>query len=170
MPAALDGNIYQGAGPTKVQYVDSDQTKSRTYDVSTPAGLAEYQKAAGMDAHSLVSQAAFINVAASDFHPAKGSAAIDRGQPLARTTVAGEGTDLPVTDVRCFSAGFKTSKGKVLIQGDEIMVAGAKARVVAVDRDKKILSLDRKLTWKAGDPVSYVYVGAAPDVGAFEVE
>jgi hypothetical protein len=170
MPAALDGNLYQSAGPVKVQYVDSDKAKSRTYDLSTAEGFAAYRTATGLDAHSLVAPVTFADAAGGNFRLVKGSAAIDKGQPLARTVGAGEGAEVPVTDVRCFSAGFKTSKGKALIQGDEIMVAGAKARVVGIDREKKALRLDRKLAWKEGVAVSYAYSGAGPDVGAFESE
>ena len=44
-------------------------------------------------------------------------------------------------------------------------------QVAAIDcRLTAILELDRELTWKAGDPVTYSYQGTAPDVGAIERE
>jgi hypothetical protein len=73
-----------------------------------------------------------------------------------------------VEEVCCFSAGFQTREGKVLVPGDEIRIAGSPARIVALDRSASLLTLDRPLRWQQGDPVSYVFQGAGPDVGAFE--
>ena len=101
---------------------------------------------------------------------APGSPAIDRGQPLTRTTAAGTGRTVPVEDVSCLSAGLSTSAGEVLIPGDEVIIAGARARVVALDRGAPGVVLDRNLRWGLGDPVTYPYRGAGPDVGAFESE
>jgi hypothetical protein len=49
---------------------------------------------------------------------------IDAAVPLTRTTPAGGGARLPVESVVCFSAGFRTTKGKLLIPGDDIVVGG----------------------------------------------
>ena len=107
---------------------------------------------------------------AADFHLAKGSIAIDKGVPLARTVSDGNGKELPVDHVWCFSAGFKNSKGEVWIEGDEIMVGKTKARITGIDWDKQLLTLDRPIKWDKDAPVNYVYSGKAPDVGAFEYE
>jgi len=75
---------------------------------------------------------------------------------------------VPVADVSCFSAGLKTRAGEVLMPGDEITIAGSRARITALDRRANTVTLDRPLRWQTGDPVSYAYTRKGPDVGAFE--
>ena len=93
---------------------------------------------------------------------------MDAGQPLTRATKTGTGSEIPVEDVSCFSAGLKTRAGKVLMEGDDIMVADSRVRIIALDRNANTLTLDRPLRWQRGDSVGYAYAGSAPDVGAFE--
>jgi len=169
VPGMVDGNIYWGGGALRARWRDPASKECRTFVLSKADGLAAYQNACGLDAHSKVVRVAFVNVTAGDFRPARDSVAVDTGQPLTRTIAAGQGVELPMADVSCFSAGFRTSTGELLIPGDEIMVAGNRARIVAITRDKAMLRLDRIVSWKAGDPVNYVYKGRGPDVGAFEV-
>jgi hypothetical protein len=162
----LDGNIYGADAPVKVRWnVDQDTT----YVISETAGLEAYRKATGQDLHSSVQTVAFANAEAGDFRLTKSSPAVDAGVPLAWTLAAGKGTAVPVTDVRCFSAGFKTSMGQLLIAGDEIKIGNAKARIVEIDREKRVLTLDHRIGWKKDAPVSYLYHGRAPDVGALEL-
>jgi hypothetical protein len=165
-PAVLDGNLYQSSGPVKVQW--EDPQRLATYTLSEAQGLADYQRDTGQDLHSQVAEVAFVDAQTGDFRLAPGSAAVDRGQPLTRTTAAGTGSTVPVEEVCCFSAGLQTREGKVLIPGDEIRIAGSPARIVALDRNASLLTLDRPLRWQQGDPVTYVYRGEGPDVGAFE--
>jgi hypothetical protein len=166
-PAVLDGNLYQAPGPVKVRW--ENPRGAATYTLSAPQDLAEYRRATGQDPHSRVAEAAFVDAAGGDFRLTRGSAAVDQGQPLTRTTASGAGTQVPVADVSCFSAGFRTSAGKRLIPGDEIVVGHTRARVTDVDREQSLLTVDRRLDWRKGDPVSYTYNGASPDVGAFEL-
>jgi 50S ribosomal subunit-associated GTPase HflX len=67
-----------------------------------------------------------------------------------------------------FAQRARTREGKILVQGDEIMVGTQRARVVAVDRERSALRLDRSVRWSRGTSVSYPYEGAGPDVGARE--
>ncbi|MBN1672466.1 MAG: right-handed parallel beta-helix repeat-containing protein [Kiritimatiellae bacterium] len=168
-PGVVDGNIYHGARPLRARCGGNGGGQPATYLISEPGGLAAYRAASGLDLHSRVGAVAFVDAKGGNFRPAPGSVAIDAGQPLTRTTAAGSGPDVPVEDVSCFSAGFRTGKGEPVIPGDEIVVAGAAARIVAIDREQAVLKIDRNLTWRQGDPVAYVYVGAGPDAGAFEV-
>ena len=87
---------------------------------------------------------------------------------MTRTTQAGAGKRLPVENVWCFSAGYKTPDGSIVIPGDEIMVAGKKDRVTAVDRETSSLVLAEDISWNKDDPVSYAYIGTGPDIGAVE--
>lgn len=166
--AVLDGNIYHAAGPVRVFWKAAD--REVVYTLSEAQGLADYRRDTGQDLHSQVAEVAWADPAAGDFRPAPGSAAVDRGQPLTRTTAAGTGTEVPVEDVSCFSAGLRTRAGEVLIPGDEIRIAGEQARIKDVDQAACRLILDRPLRWNQGDPVSYAFQGTAPDVGAWEVQ
>ena len=71
-------------------------------------------------------------------------------------------------NVWSFSAGFQSSKGVKWVEGDEIMVGKEKVRVVAVDREKNVLKVDRAVQWEKDTPVNYAYTGAGPDIGAVE--
>jgi hypothetical protein len=163
----LDGNIYSADGPVLVRWAVD---KEVIYSIGAPQGLADYQKATGQDAHSLVAEVAFADPGKGDFRLAKDSVAIDKGQSLARAAADGAGQAVAVDDIRCFSAGFRNSLGERLIPGDEIMVGQSKARVVEIRRAEKILVVDQKLTWRKDDPVGYVYAGTAPDAGALEYQ
>ena len=103
-----------------------------------------------------------------DLRLAPGSFAIDRGQPLARATADGDGTAVPVDSTLAFSDGFCLSDDRRLAEGDEVTVRGRRARVTAIHESRRLLVLDRALSWRTGDPVSCPYQGTAPDVGAFE--
>jgi hypothetical protein len=164
--AVLDGNIYHAKGPVQAFWKKADGEK--TYNLSQGEGLAAYRRDTEQDVHSRVAEVAFLNSERDDFRLAAGSAAVDAGQPLTRTTNAGTGSVVPVEDVSCFSAGLKTRAGEVLMQGDEITIADSRARITALDRSANTLTLDRPLRWQKGDPVSYPFAGKGPDGGAFE--
>lgn len=165
-PAVLDGNVYFGATPFEALW--TDRNGKTTYVLSDARGWADYQRATGQDAHSQFRESAIVAQDGGDIRPAPGSPAIDGGQPLTHTTRAGTGTKIPVADTSCFSAGLKTRTGETVVPGDEITVAAALARVVDIDRAEAVLSVDRAIEWKKGDPVAYRYQGSAPDVGAHE--
>ena len=99
-----------------------------------------------------------------DFRLRPDSPCRDAGRPLAATTAAGRGAELPVDDARWFYDGFGID-GE---QGDLIWVGQAKAeaRVKQADLARRVLLLDRPLTWATGDPVTLPFAGQAPDLGA----
>ncbi|MBN2581867.1 MAG: right-handed parallel beta-helix repeat-containing protein [Planctomycetes bacterium] len=98
-----------------------------------------------------------------DFRPAPGSPCIDGGAALTRTRFAGQGTQVVVEDALYFCDGFRR------IDGDLVRIGGNDAvRVTAVDYDMRTLTVDRELTWAAGDAVNLAYQGKAPDIGAVE--
>ncbi|MBN1672340.1 MAG: right-handed parallel beta-helix repeat-containing protein [Kiritimatiellae bacterium] len=163
----LDGNIYFGTRMLVARWYGTGWAE-KTYPISDADGFAAWQRDTGLETHSLVERIDFVDPETGDFRLRRDSAAVDRGQPLALTTAGGAGAELPVDSVVCFSAGFATGDGKRVTPGDEIMVAGKRARVVAIDRERSVLTLDRALRWRQSDPVNYVYAGAGPDVGALE--
>lgn len=164
--AILDGNLYSGLAPFQALW--TDRNGKETYILSDSQGWTDYLRATQQDAHSHFQESEVVSSNGDTPRPSPNSSAIDGGQPLTRTLSAGTGTEIQVADVSCFSAGLKNRVGETILSGDEIMVADAAVRVVAVDRAAAVLKVDREVTWQEGDPVTYRYYGAAPDVGAFE--
>jgi len=52
--------------------------------------------------------------------------------------------------------------------GDSVQVRTTVARVLKRDLATNTLTLDRAVSWKAGDGVSLPWKGPRPDIGAFE--
>ncbi len=84
---------------------------------------------------------------------------------LATTASAGAGTEIPVADAGYFS------DGREVVEGDVIQIEGTtdRARIVAIDYERNVLTVDEALVWVAGQGVSLPYDGAAPDIGAPEL-
>ena len=100
------------------------------------------------------------------FHLRSTSPLIDAGRFLAETTSSGSGTLIPVNDARYFYDGW----GIPSEQGDLIQLAehDQTARIVSIDYQNNRITVDRALSWSAGQGVSLPYHGSAPDIGAFE--
>jgi len=108
----------------------------------------------------------FNDEASYDFTLKGASPMIDAGIFLAQAAGSGSGTTLAVDDARYFHDGF----GIEGVAGDRIQLEGQTdtATVVGIDYDANTLTLDRSLSWSAGQGVSLAYQGAAPDIGAHE--
>lgn len=108
----------------------------------------------------------FVNEAGNDFHLAAGSRMIDAASALTNTAAAGSGSRMIVQDASYFFGGHDIP-GQV---GDTIQLMGGSgvAVVVAIDYAANALTLDRSLTWSAGQGVALQFSGSAPDMGAFE--
>lgn len=108
----------------------------------------------------------FVSESDGDFSLRPGSPLVDAGTFLSRAAGGGEGTSLPVDDVRGFSDGF----GIQGLQGDVIQLEGEsrRARITGIDYVRGTLALDVALSWKNGQGIALAYEGKAPDVGAFE--
>ena len=153
---ALDNNLYHGPGGLRI-FVKASDTQ---YDFDN------YRTTSKQEVHGLAVDPGVINITGGDFHLRPESVAIDHGAFYTATTRDGQGRVLPVVDAGYFVDGFG------LIRGDLIQV-GVKAQshtatVLQVDYNRNELTLDTELTWRQGDAVSLAYVGAAPDMGAFE--
>ena len=144
-------------------------TNGRRDSSSNPPGQALtwwHQNQPALFAGNLEVPPAFVNEDARDFRLAAGSPLIDAAAFLTTARTAGSGTVLPVADVSYFFDGYGIT-GEV---GDLIKLQGQaiSARVVGIDEANKTLTLDRSLTWTAGQGVALFYNGTAPDIGAIE--
>jgi len=95
----------------------------------------------------------------------EGSPCIDAGRFLTWTVGSGSGTQVRVQDASFFTDGFGMAEGDIVKVGDE-----EPARVVGVDYDMNLITLDRPISWEDGEGVSMAYFGSAPDIGAYEYE
>jgi parallel beta helix pectate lyase-like protein len=108
----------------------------------------------------------FVDVAKLDLHLNTGSPMINAGEFLTRTRSSGSGYQIPVDDASYFSDGFG------IIDGDLIQLKGqtVTAKIVSIDYKSNIITIDRALSWNAGDGLTLPYSGSAPDIGAYEYQ
>ena len=105
----------------------------------------------------------FENLRKGDFRPKKGSPGIDAGAALTVTAAAGKGTEIAVDDALYFCDGFGQ------IDPDRIVVGANEAvKLVKVDYERKLLTVDRAISWKAKAAVNLAYEGKGPDIGPYE--
>jgi hypothetical protein len=115
---------------------------------------------------NLDAKPSFVALDDGDVRPAAGSVVIDAAAPLATVVADCVGDRLQLSDARPFYDGFGI-EGEL---GDELMIGPTKqtARVLHADFVTGVLHLDRAVTASRGDGVYLPYVGAAPDLGAYE--
>jgi hypothetical protein len=105
----------------------------------------------------------FTSAASGDFSLTLGSPCVDHGDFLTTTLGSGQGTIVPVVDARYFSDGMG------VVDGDQIQVGSTQiVSVLNVNHETNEITVDRSITWDAGDGVSYPYEGVAPDMGVIE--
>lgn len=88
-----------------------------------------------------------------------GSPLIDAGEWLTQTRGSGSSRYMAVDDVKYFAKG-----DKIYLQGKP----GNPATITNIDYSKQFLTLNRAITWRKGDGISFKYGGRAPDIGANE--
>jgi parallel beta-helix repeat protein len=118
-------------------------------------------------AHDIVAEPGFINPtvdpASADFHLKSDSPLIDKGRFLTRVVGSGRGRQVKVEDAGYFFDGFG------IVEGDQVVVgSNAPVRIVEVDYENNIITLEREISWHDRDGVSSPYFGSAPDIGAYE--
>jgi hypothetical protein len=120
----------------------------------------------GLFVSNLEVEPLFVDDEQHDYSLQAASPLIDAGVFLTRTVGGGNGATMMVQDAGYFCDGF----GVPGETGDRIRLAGttSTARIVAVDYSTDTLTLDRTLTWSAGQGVSLDFAGTAPDLGAVE--
>lgn len=119
-----------------------------------------YLTVSGQDAHSLTEEPNFTDPIAFDFSLKPTSPLIGRGTVLAWTTNRGNGKTVIVTAADFFSDGFGVD------DGDAILIADGRANIVTIDYTHSSITFDRVIHWNEGDPLSFPFNGAAPDMGA----
>lgn len=99
-----------------------------------------------------------------DFTLQRQSPCVDRGVFLTKTVSAGAGTKIPVEDIGYFTDGLG------IIESDKVQLEGQTetAKIMAVDQNNNLLTIDRALTWTSNQGISLAYQGASPDIGAIE--
>jgi hypothetical protein len=167
----IDGNLYFNTLIDGAPFfaVGSDPWEALTFPEWQ--GLLASEAATGAETESLVGAPLFVSVpdrptledADLDFSLGPGSAAIDRGVPLARTLGSGSGTSIGVDDAGWFFDGFGVTAGDRIVVGQNPAV-----RITSIDHDANVLEVDQAIGWNEGDGVSLEHSGAAPDIGAFE--
>ncbi len=98
----------------------------------------------------------------ADFALQSNSPCIDAGDELTKTTSGGTGKIIKVEDADYFVDGYG------LIAGDLIRVGSAVVRINDIDYAKNTITVDKSISWAAGDHVNLSYKGRAPDMGARE--
>lgn len=168
-PAQL---LYRGS-PAEVRFVRNDLWGGSTglpvilEEFGAGSTLASFETAqAGSFQGNLEVDPSFVDAAGFDYRLGARSPLRDQGAFLTTAVVAGSGITLAVADARFFYDGF----GIAGETGDTIQLAGqpGTAVVVGCDVTANVLTLDRPLTWTAGQGVALAYQGSAPDLGAFE--
>ena len=125
---------------------------------------ATYLAVSGQDSHSLTSAPFFVDPLAFNFSLQPTSPLIDKGVILARTTNAGSGKAVIVTDASFFSDGFGIGSGDLLVIG------GSRANIASIDYFNNSINVDRIINWDKNDAVSFPFAGAAPDMGASNIQ
>ena len=136
------------------------------WEADAPLTLLTGPADVGTFAENMEVDPGFADPARLDFSLTWDSPLRDSGAPLTVTRAAGSGDVLPVEDPYPFYDGYGIEGER----GDAIAVGSSdnRARVVEVDPEAKTLRLDRELQWAAGDPVSFPWSGAGPDIGIIE--
>jgi len=179
----IDYNLYdRESGPTS-NSVDLVDVRGPSWYISYPlpdwqALLASKPNVAGNDEHSLsvdnIDAVRFANVPGEyaqisgphvnfDFSLRADSPARDAGGPLTYTVVSGTGSRIQLADAGYFMDGFGVTSGDAVQIGSNDPVG-----IIAVDYATNTITVDRSISWGAGDPVNPAYLGTAPDIGAIE--
>jgi parallel beta-helix repeat protein len=143
----------------------NDFFNTRTLAISwngSSINWSSYLSTSGQDVHSLTQDPLFVNPATFDFNLQPSSPLIGKGVILAETTGAGSGNTVTVTDANYFSDGFGVGKG------DDIMIAGNRVKIIAIDYTNNAITIDQEISWTSGDAVSFSFSGVAPDIGVNE--
>lgn len=105
----------------------------------------------------------FTNYTNDDFHLQHNSPCIGAAGPLTTTANSGSGLDISVIDAGYFFDGWGITDGDYIRVGSNDSL-----KIVAIDYDNNIITVNRTVSWNNQDNVNLVYQGTAPDIGAFE--
>lgn len=103
------------------------------------------------------------NLVRNEYQLTEGSPCVDAGAFL--TYAIGKGEDsvvLKVEDPYFFTDGFS------IVEGDMIRIGPDEVQIKSIDYDTGYMILGEQMQWKDKAPVSLIYKGNAPDIGAVE--
>ena len=127
--------------------------------------LQEFEeKFPGLASRNIEVDPRFTAPDAGDFRLKPGSPCIDAGCPLTKARAAGQGTEIDVEDATFFCDGYG------IVEPDVLRVGAERVKCVRIDHEINRISLDRRISWETGAPVTLDYRGKAPDLGAFEFD
>lgn len=160
-----DFHAADGRGEPVIYFHQLPSTKAQP-EIVVPASRVPPDLAKSFT-NNLAQPPGFVNAGAGDFSLVEKSPLIDAGAFLTTTVSSGEkSNEMRVRDPGYFYDGFGI-EGEV---GDMIQLEGQKenARIKRIDPKDGQITLDRPLSWKAGQGVALSYTGSGPDIGAFE--
>lgn len=85
-----------------------------------------------------------------DFRPRAGSVLLGNAVPIATTTSAGSGKDVPVSRPECFAGTMSGMRS-----GDTIDIGGTSCTVKSVDLGDATLTCQRAISWENNAPIFY---------------
>ncbi len=144
--------------------------------------LAAWRAKTGFGGHSVAADPLFVDPGRGDFRLRRGSPAVHAGRPLAAAVGSGRDSNLlEITNQGSYVYVVQLHRGRhgaappedrplrsPFEPGDFVQIGlGERARVAEVI-DRTHLKLDRKVSWKDGDWVTFPFKGKAPDIGAYE--
>jgi len=170
----MDGNMSEDFGDQQIDYnlyYRPNEGNHIVYGGTYVTGDALNGWYGGQyDVHSVVGMDPMLenpttSAGPQGYRPSGASPAINAGCPLTTTVGSGSGTTVPVGNAMYFTNGFG------LIEGDSVCIAdNPPVTVTGRDIDAHTITVDTAVSWSDGDPVTFEYIGTAPDIGAFEVE
>lgn len=163
---AIVGNDAHGVH-THVAYTLNDSNLHFTHNlIWADQADAKLELPVQLFTDTVFQEPRFIDPTTGNFIPRPDSPMREAGRPLTKAVGNGTGTTLPVEDAAYFYDGFGIT-GEL---GDLIAVGhvGQVARITEVDYSNNVLTLDRNVSWRDGDSVSFPWIGEAPDIGVFE--
>lgn len=168
----IDNNIYFNDAGAKMVDFRANYDWSVLSFSAWKSLLATKSTITGKDANSMDTDPLFVNVPQDpvgshknfDFHLKPTSPAINRGIFLTKTRSSGTGTQISVDDATYFFDGYG------IVAGDTVQLEGQTqtAKIISVDYDNNILTVDKSLSWYSGQGISLPYSGSNPDIGAYE--
>jgi len=178
---AEEGNC-EGVSPGQVLFRDSfigHHFKGNVFGsplgtqvIHNEFGLGEEIEAGSSKGHftqSFVGDPGFVAAAAHNYSLKPDSPAINKGVFLTRiTSASGRGRSFQVEDAGWFFDG----NGIAGEEGDWVMIESAPspARITAVDRPNRTLTVETETSWVQGAGVSMPWKGTAPDPGIKEAQ
>ena len=152
-------SIYQIQNSSTDMNINELHIKNNLFDGDNPSWAL-------LGDNYIIDNPEFISVLMSDFKLQGTSPAINEGIFLTKTKNSETGTVIELEDVGFFTNGYG------IREGDLVKFEGQTQQfeILEIDYINNTITLDKTLSWNAGDGVSLVYNDDMPDLGAYEYE